>query len=42
VRDGYLAIAARESGRFCVFSGETPEDELFEKVKDEVMAFLKK
>jgi dTMP kinase len=41
VRQGYLKIAEKETERFRIFDGSLSEDELFEKVKQEVMAFLK-
>lgn len=41
VRDGYLAIASQNKDRFRVFSGDIPEDELFERVIKEIMAFLR-
>ena len=42
VKEGYLQIAQMDRARFRVFDGTMPENELFEKVKDEIMKFLKK
>jgi dTMP kinase len=42
IRRAYLNLAKRAPKKILVFSGEKPEDELFNEIKEKVVAFLTK